>query len=147
MSKIVLTTMPLDRMEIVSAVTTPEHGAVVTFEGVVRNHSRGVGVSHLDYQAYTPLAQTELERIISEAASQWKVKCAIGHRIGRVDAGDYSVIVAVSSPHRADSFEACRWLMEALKSRVPIWKKEFTEKGAHWIEGSDATPSPSSEIK
>ena len=143
MPKIALTTQPLDRAEIVSAVTTPEHGAVVTFEGIVRNHSRNESVSHLEYQAYAPLAHTELERIIAEAAAQWKVRCAIGHRIGRVDAGDCSVIVAVSSPHRGDSFEACRWLMEALKSRVPIWKKEFTDNGAQWIEGSDAVPSPS----
>ena len=145
MSKIVLTSDPLDRTEIVSSVTTAEHGAVVTFEGVVRNLSRGENVSHLDYQAYAPLAQVELERIIGEAATKWKVKCAIGHRVGRVDAGECSVIVAVSSPHRGDSFEACRWLMDALKSRVPIWKKEFTENGAHWIEGSNAIPSTSSQ--
>ena len=145
MSHIVLTGDPLDAAAVIDAVTTPLNGAVVVFEGIVRNNSRGNAVSHLEYEAYEPLARKQLNVIVEEAAAKWSVLCAIAHRIGRVDAGDCSVVVAVSSPHRGDAFDACRWLMESLKSSVPIWKKEFVADGALWIEGSDAIPSTTAE--
>lgn len=141
MEHVVLTHEPLDPAAVAAHVTVPEHGAVVTFEGIVRNHSRGSGVSHLEYEAYEPLALAQLHRIVVEAQAQWNVRCAIAHRLGIVPAGECSVAVAVSSPHRADAFEACRWLMESLKATTPIWKKEFAGSGAQWIEGSDAIPA------
>jgi molybdopterin synthase catalytic subunit len=141
MEQVLLTREPLDQAAVVAQVTTPEHGAVVTFEGIVRNHSRGSSVSHLEYEAYEPLALAQLLRIVAEAQERWTARCAIAHRLGKVDAGDCSVVVAVSSPHRGDAFEACRWLMESLKSTTPIWKKEFASGGAQWIEGSDAIAS------
>lgn len=138
---ILLTHETLDRGRVVESVTTPLHGAVVTFEGIVRSRSRGQDVFKLEYEAYEPLAQVALERIAAVAADRWGILCSIAHRLGPVEAGECSVVVAVSSPHRGDAFEACRWLMESLKAEVPIWKKEYTDSGASWIEGSEAVPS------
>jgi len=139
---------PLDIERVAHRVAALEFGAVVTFSGNVRDNSRGQRVRYLVYDSYRPMAEKELLAVAVEAESKWDVRCAIEHRLGRVDVGVCSVIIAVASPHRVDAFEAARWLMDALKARVPIWKKEFYEESSptpssrgeiksRWVEGSD----------
>ncbi|MCS6859637.1 MAG: molybdenum cofactor biosynthesis protein MoaE [Abditibacteriales bacterium] len=113
-------------------------GAVVIFLGVVRNNSRGQSVNGLEYDAYKPMAERKLREIGEEIDRRWGAKCAILHRVGRLAVGEVSVIIAAAAPHRADAFEACRYAIERIKEVVPIWKKEFAEDGAWWIEGSTA---------
>ncbi len=111
-------------------------GAVVTFAGVVRDHSNGRRTDHLVYEAYPPMAEREMAKIGEEAALRWEVDdIAILHRVGRLEIGEISVLVAVSSPHRADGFSACRFAIDRLKQTVPVWKKEMSEDGEYWVEG------------
>ena len=140
---------PLDIERVAARVTAPEFGAVVTFSGNVRDNSRGERVRYLVYDSYRALAEKELVAVAEEAEARWTVRCAIEHRLGRVDVGATSVVIAVASPHRGDAFECARWLMDALKERVPIWKKEFYEDAdaphsgvqARWVEGSEVIPT------
>ncbi|MEN9348141.1 MAG: molybdenum cofactor biosynthesis protein MoaE [Flavobacteriales bacterium] len=119
-------------------VTSPECGANVIFDGVVRNSKKGVQVTHLDFEAYEPMALAELEKIAHEIADQWPIQAVfVHHRTGIVYPGQSAVIAAVSSPHRKDAFEACAFLLDRLKQTVPIWKKEYTADGAEWV-----TPTP-----
>ena len=111
-------------------------GAVVTFAGVVRDHSNGRRTDHLVYEAYPPMAEREMAKIGEQAASRWEVDdIAILHRVGRLEVGEISVLVAVSSPHRADGFSACQFAIDRLKQTVPVWKKEMSEDGEYWVEG------------
>ncbi len=111
------------------------YGAVLSFSGVVRNHSGGKQVSFLEYDAYVPLAQSELLRIANEAEAMWPVTAVIAHRYGRLEIGEVSVIVSIGSAHRAPAFDACRWCIDTLKQDVPIWKRETGPDGSFWIEG------------
>lgn len=113
-------------------------GAVVTFLGVVRNNSRGKTVNYLEYDVYKPMAEKKLREIGEEIDKRWDVKCAILHRVGRLEIGEASVVIAVAAPHRADAFDACRYAIERIKEIVPIWKKEFADSGEWWIEGGAA---------
>ncbi len=116
-------------------VVGPDCGGVVTFSGVVRNRARGEAIDHLVYEAYTPLAEKELRMILGQVRERWPdVRLALCHRIGRLEIGDAAVMIAAASPHRADAFEACRFAIDSLKQTVPIWKKEFAESGAYWVE-------------
>ena len=111
-------------------------GAVVTFAGVVRDHSNGKRTDHLVYEAYRPMAEQEMAKIGEEAASRWNIDgIAILHRVGRLEVGEISVLVAVSSPHRAEGFSACQFAIDRLKQTVPVWKKEMSEDGEYWVEG------------
>ena len=121
-----------------SRVATVANGAVATFIGQVREHSRGRQVSVLEYDAYVPMAIKQMERIAAEAEERWGCLVAIQHRIGRIELGEASVVISVGSPHRAQAFEACRWCIDTLKETVPIWKREVCPDGAFWIEGEDA---------
>ena len=114
------------------------NGAVCTFIGQVRNHSRGREVAYLEYDAYIPMAEKMLRKIALEAQERWRVEVVIQHRIGRIELAEPSVVVCVGSPHREKAFEACRWCIDTLKENVPIWKKEVCPDGAFWIEGEDA---------
>jgi molybdopterin synthase catalytic subunit len=126
----------IDREEIVQSVSTPESGAVATFDGMVRNHAREKPVTHLYYEAFEEMALKELEKIRAEAMQRWPLNgMAIVHRVGRMEIGESSVFIAVSSAHRGDAFEACRFAIDTLKTTVPIWKKEHYEDGEVWIEG------------
>jgi molybdopterin synthase catalytic subunit len=110
-------------------------GATVTFEGIVRPSAKGRSVTHLFYEAFPPLAISEMESIEKEATERWSLHAVlIAHRIGAVQAGETSVLVGVASSHRAEAFDACRYIIDALKQRVPIWKKEYYEDGAVWVE-------------
>lgn len=119
-------------------VGAPEAGAVALFLGTVRNHSpHRQGVTHLEYEVYRTQVCEKITEIVSEAVQRWSlVAVAVEHRIGRVEVGEVAVAVAVSSGHRAEAFAAARYLIDELKERAPIWKKEHWEGGAEWSLGS-----------
>jgi molybdopterin converting factor subunit 1 len=120
--------------EVVQAVTTEEHGGVVTFSGVVRRQSRGKRIVRLEYEAYRPMAERKMAEIGAQlAAEQPGVRVAIVHRVGKLAVGDVAVVIAASAPHRAAAFDACRAAIDRLKESVPIWKKEIAEDGEEWI--------------
>lgn len=130
-----LTEQPLDPAVLLAEVAAPERGGVATFLGLVRNHHEGRPVERLDYSAYLPMAESECEAIVAEAASRWPVRVALRHRIGTLVVGDAAVAVAAASAHRDAAFEACRYVIEEVKRRVPIWKKEYFADGTvDWVE-------------
>jgi MoaE-MoaD fusion protein len=122
--------------EIVPPLERAEDGAVTIFDGIVRNHSRGRTTLYLEYEAYEAMALKKMEELSAEALTRYSVRnVAVVHRLGRLEIGESSVLVAVFSAHRAAAFDACRWLIDTLKQTVPIWKKEFFEDGAVWAQG------------
>jgi molybdopterin synthase catalytic subunit len=131
-----ITQEPLDRNALVAAVTYPGAGGIVVFEGVVRDNARGKQVRYLEYDVYPEMAIQQIREIISEAEKHWAVdRVAVAHRIGRLEIGEASVIIVVATPHRAEAFEACRYIIDTLKTTVPIWKKEVAIDGEEWVEG------------
>ncbi len=130
-----LTDDAIDLQQLSRVVEASGYGAVVTFAGNVRDNARGRKVLYLEYEGYAPLAEKQLQKLVDEAEGRWGVKCAVQHRLGRLEIGECSVGVAVASAHRGEAFDACRWLMDTLKETVPIWKREFFEGGDHWVEG------------
>ena len=111
-------------------------GAVVTFEGVVRNHSNGQKTLYLEYEAYNAMAIRKMEEIGAEAKSKFDIhSVGIIHRVGRLEIGEASVAIVVTAAHRRQAFEACHYLIDRLKQVVPVWKKEYFESGAVWVEG------------
>lgn len=125
----------LDQRALEGRVRTDSDGAVCTFTGVVRDHAEGRAVSRLEYEAYPGMAESELRRIGEQALAQFAATAiAIEHRTGSLEVGEASVVVSVSAPHRAGAFEACRWAMDTLKAQAPIWKKEYGEGGAVWVD-------------
>jgi molybdopterin synthase catalytic subunit len=125
---------PLDPRAVEAAVAHPGAGAVVTFQGTVRNRTGEHEVTHLDYEAYDAMAERVLREVGAEAEARWPgVRVAVVHRTGRVEVGEVSVVIAVSSPHRPAAFEACRHVIERLKEDVPIWKKEARRDGSVWV--------------
>jgi MoaE-MoaD fusion protein len=122
--------------EIVPAMERAEDGAIVIFDGIVRNHSRNRKTLYLDYDAYETMALAKLQELATEATRRCTIRnVAVVHRLGRLEIGESSVLIAVFSVHRAAAFEACRWLIDTLKRTVPIWKKEYFEDGAIWADG------------
>jgi len=131
-----VTTEPLSVDEAMREVARPDCGAVAVFVGTVRNHHDGKRVLRLSYSSFKEMAEKELARIAAEAAKRWPVGAVhLAHRTGELAIGDASVVVAVSAPHRAEAFEACRYAIEELKKTAPIWKEEFTEGGKQWVSG------------
>ena len=117
-------------------------GAVVLFVGTVRNHNKGRKVLYLEYEAYPEMAVAEMQRIEQEALTRFAVSSVVlVHRTGRLEIGEASVVAAVASAHRADALDACRFVIDTLKARVPIWKKEVFEGGEVWIEGAGESPA------
>jgi len=122
--------------DLVRAAGSPGDGALALFLGTVRDRSAGRSVLFLEYQAYPAMAECEMARIEREAIARFGVsRIALVHRTGRLEIGDTSVGIAVASPHRAQALEACRYVIEELKRTVPIWKKEYFQDGAVWVEG------------
>jgi molybdopterin converting factor subunit 1 len=122
--------------DVLSRIKRPEDGAAVTFEGIVRDNTRGRKTRHLDYEAYEEMALKQLEELSAQALSQFQVRdVAIVHRLGHLEIGETSVLIVVASAHRGSAFDACRWLIDTLKRTVPIWKKEYFEDGAVWADG------------
>jgi len=126
----------IDGEALVRHVRTGDDGAVVTFDGCVRNQSHGRRALYLEYEGYEPMAVAKMSEIAKEAHTKFAVdRIAIAHRLGRLEIGETSVFIAVSAPHRAAAFDACRFVIDTLKRSVPIWKKEYFEDGAVWAEG------------
>jgi molybdopterin synthase catalytic subunit len=119
------------------AVLADSDGAVTTFAGTVRDNTKGRGTSYLVYEAYKEMAEKKMREIGDEIKAKWEVDCVgVLHRVGRLEIGDISVLIAVSSPHRKASLEACHYAIDRLKETVPVWKKEvWTDGGEAWIEG------------
>jgi molybdopterin synthase catalytic subunit len=135
-STIALTREPIDAETIVAAAKQGEDGAVVVFDGIVRNHTRGRKTLYLDYEAYEEMALKQMEDLAAEARKQFGVRqVTMIHRLGRLMVGETSVLIVVASAHRAHAFDACRWLIDTLKKTVPIWKKETFADGAVWAAG------------
>jgi MoaE-MoaD fusion protein len=127
---------PIDAAALISHVRTANDGAVVTFDGCVRNNSHGRRTLYLDYEAYESMALTKIREIGAQIHEQFAIdRVAIAHRLGRLEIGETSVFIAVSSPHRPAAFEACRFAIDTLKRTVPIWKKEYFADGAVWADG------------
>ncbi|MFO0691686.1 MAG: molybdenum cofactor biosynthesis protein MoaE [Myxococcota bacterium] len=125
----------LDEAEVARRVEGPDAGGVVSFVGRVRNHARGHVIEHLVYEAYPEMAEREMEKIADEAAQQWPgTRVAIAHRVGRLEIGDAAVVVVAASAHRDAAFLACRFAIDTLKVRVPIWKREVATDGAYWVD-------------
>jgi molybdopterin converting factor subunit 1 len=126
----------IDTQRVVAGLKRGEDGASLVFEGIVRNQTRGRKTLYLDYEAYEEMALEQMESLASQALQQFQVRdVAIVHRLGRLEIGETSVLIAVASAHRAAAFDACRWLIDTLKRTVPIWKKEHFEDGAVWADG------------
>lgn len=122
--------------DVVPRLERPEDGAIVIFDGIVRNHSRNRRTLYLEYEAYEAMALVKLQELAAQATQKFAVRnLAIVHRLGRIEIGESSVLIAVFSAHRAPAFDACRWVIDTLKRTVPIWKKEFFEDGAIWADG------------
>jgi molybdopterin synthase catalytic subunit len=118
-------------------------GALCVFTGVVRNHNDGKSVLHLEYEGYEEMVASIFEEIAQEAKTRFGVtRVSIVHRLGRMEIGETSVAVAVSSPHRKEAFEACRFAIDTLKHKAPIWKKEFYADGSSWLEGPGGCAHP-----
>src|SRR5436309_5090675 len=131
-----ITREPLDRNALVAAVGDPGVGGIVVFEGVVRDNARGKQIRYLEYDVYPEMAEQQIRTIIAEAERRWGVESiAVAHRFGRLEIGEASVIIVVAAPHRAEAFDACRYIIDTLKTTVPIWKKEVASNGEEWIEG------------
>ena len=130
----------IDPHQVVPSLECPEDGAIVIFDGIVRNHSRGRRTLYLEYEAYEEMAEKQMRALADEALKRFAIRnLALAHRLGRLEIGESSVLIAVVAAHRAPAFEACRWLIDTLKKTVPIWKKEYFEDGAIW---ADSEPFP-----
>ena len=134
-----LTTEPIDVGAVARRVVPPRCGATVTLDGYAREWTRGRRTLYLTYEAYAPMALSELRRLGREAHRRFDIAhIGVVHRTGRTDIGETSVVISVSAPHRRAAFEACEWAIRELKRIVPIWKKEFYEDGEVWVEGEGA---------
>jgi molybdopterin synthase catalytic subunit len=132
---------PIKTAPILAAIKRPEDGAVAIFDGIVRNNSRGRRTLYLDYTAYERMALLQMEQLARQALALFAIRdLRLVHRLGRLQVGETSVYIAVASAHRAAAFDACRWLIDTLKTTVPIWKKEYFEDGAVWADGEPFPP-------
>ena len=136
---------PIDAARLLADSVSPGDGCALLFWGVVRQENDGRAVSHLEYQAYAQMAEREMHRIASEALERWGTgDIRVVHRVGRLDVGEASVAITVASPHRAEAYEASRYVIEQLKRRVPVWKREgYVDGDTAWVPGW--TPDPSGD--
>ena len=127
---------PLDLTALISAVTSSERGGIATFLGLVRDHHGGRAVERLEYSAYAPMVEKECETILAEARTRWPMaQVALEHRVGTLAIGDAAVAVAAAAPHRDEAFAACRYVIEEVKHRVPIWKREhYADGSVGWVD-------------
>ncbi|HUS27759.1 MAG TPA: molybdopterin converting factor subunit 1 [Kofleriaceae bacterium] len=131
---VVLSDQPLSLDRCVAAVAGPGMGGLVTFTGMVRLHSRGTTIDHLEYEAYAPMAVKVMTQLCEEIEAEVAgVRLAVEHRVGNLAIGDIAVVIAAAAPHRAEAFTACRAMIDRLKDRVPIWKKEIGTGGEEWV--------------
>ncbi len=129
-----ITDSPINIDKVIKSVTSENAGAIDVFIGTVRNKTKGKPVVKLDFEAYEPMAIAEMRKIVNIAKQKWSIeKIAVVHRVGLLEIGDVPVVIAVSTPHRKDSFDACQFVIDTLKETVPIWKKEIFEDGEVWV--------------
>jgi molybdopterin synthase catalytic subunit len=129
-----ITDKPIDIQKIIQTAASGQAGAINTFIGTVRDNTKGKKVLRLEYEAYEPMAISEIKKIKVAAIERWNLTgFAVSHRVGTLLPGDTAVVVAISTPHRKDSFEACQYIIDTLKETVPIWKREFFENGDQWV--------------
>jgi len=139
--RVALTSDAIDSTALAASLKRGEDGAVVVFDGIVRNHTRDRRTLYLFYEAYPEMALEQMRALAAQALERYPIRdVAIAHRLGRLEVGETSVLIAVASAHRAAAFDACRWLIDTLKQTVPIWKKEFFEDGAVWTQGEPFPP-------
>jgi molybdopterin synthase catalytic subunit len=132
---------PIDAIGVASSLKREQDGAVVVFDGIVRNNSRGRRTLYLFYETYREMALNQMKLLAAQALAEFPIRdVVIVHRLGRLDIGETSVVIAVASAHRAAAFDAFRWLIDTLKKTVPIWKKEFFTDGAVWAQGDPFPP-------
>ena len=133
---------PIDMPTLIRHIRASEDGAIVTFDGFVRNQSHNRPTLYLDYEAYESMALAKMQEIAGQLHEKFAIhRVAIAHRLGRLEIGETSVFIAVSAPHRGAAFDACRFAIDTLKRTVPIWKKEYFEDGAVWADG-ELPPAP-----
>jgi molybdopterin synthase catalytic subunit len=134
-----ITEKPIDVQKVIDTASSLAAGAVNVFIGTVRNNANGKNVVWLEYESYETMAVTEIRKIIDDASHRWPLLgWAVSHRIGTLKPGEVSVVVAVSSPHRRESFEACQYIIDNVKAKAPIWKKEVFEDGEEWVSARPA---------
>jgi molybdopterin synthase catalytic subunit len=135
-----LTPEPIDVGTLLEAVRAPDRGGITTFVGVVRDHHAGRQVEGLEYEAHGPMAEDVCRRIVEEAERRWSCRVALAHRTGTLEVGDVAVAIAAGAGHRDEAFEACRYVIEELKRRVPIWKRERYSDGTEaWVDPTAAS--------
>lgn len=136
--RIAVSAVPLDVSAHHEFVADPAAGCSIVFVGTVRDHAPGkTDVSHLEYEAYEGVVERVIGQVVAEARAEWPVlRVAVSHRTGSLDVGEPAVVVAVSAPHREEGFAAARYLIDEVKARAPIWKKEHWPGGAEWVEGA-----------
>ena len=133
---VALTRDPIDASKLVAEAKRGDDGAVVVFDGIVRNHTRNRQTLYLDYEAYEEMALRQMDGLSREAVNRFGVRhVTLVHRLGRLSVGETSVLIVVASAHRAQAFDACRWLIDTLKKTVPIWKRETFVDGVVWAPG------------
>jgi len=144
----ILTEQPIRLDPLIDQVRAPDRGGIASFLGLVRDHHQGKGVLGLDYSAYGPMAELETERIINEAARRWAtVAVAVQHRIGSLTVGDTAVAIVAAAAHRGEAFDACRYVIEELKKRVPVWKREMYSDGSvAWVDPTVGVESKESRV-
>ena len=126
----------IDSAALLETIKLGDDGAALVFEGIVRNNTRGRKTLHLEYEAYEPMALQQMEELAAQVLEQFKIRdVAMVHRLGRLEIGETSVLIVVASAHRGAGYEASRWLIDTLKRKVPIWKKEYFVDGAVWADG------------
>jgi molybdopterin synthase catalytic subunit len=126
----------IDRDALVASLKQPGDGAVVVFDGIVRDNTRGRKTLYLDYEAYEAMALAQMEKLAAEAGERFAIdRVGVVHRLGRLEIGESSIVIVVTSAHRGAAFDACRWLIDTLKRTVPVWKKEHFADGAVWTDG------------
>jgi molybdopterin synthase catalytic subunit len=134
-----LSDSPLDLAALIARVESASHGGIATFLGQVRDHHGGRGVRRLEYSAYGPMAEAECARIVAEAEARWPVRIALEHRVGHLEIGDAAVAIVSAGAHREEAFAACRFVIEEVKRRVPVWKKEYYADGSvTWVDPTAA---------
>lgn len=130
-----ITSTPISLDEMAARVTAPAHGAITLFAGVVRGETGSLTTDFLEYEAYPEMAEAVFAQIADEVRARWPeiTAVAISHRVGRMDVGETSVVIAIAAAHRADTFDACRYAIDRLKTIAPIWKREFGSDGTYWV--------------
>ena len=130
-----VTDRAIDLASLLAQVQAPDRGGIASFLGLVRDHHEGRGVLRLDYSAYGPMAEAECGRIAAEAETRWGAAVALRHRVGALQVGDVAVAVAAAAGHRDEAFAACRYVIEEVKRRVPIWKREqYVDGTREWVD-------------